>query len=214
MGRYYLGINMLTIHHLRVGRSLFTVWLLEELGIEYNLIEYNRDPETMRAPPELKSVHPLGKSPVIDDDGLVLSESGAIAVYLLEKHDIDKRFSPLRSDLPAWAEYNQWLHYAEGSVFTPLMMKLLSLRAGGTLGLLDTFADPEVELHFSHIANQLGDNEYILGNQLSGADFGIGYMVNMAHMLGLLEPFPSLVAYVERLRARPAFLRAIDRAVE
>ncbi|MEP4147880.1 MAG: glutathione S-transferase family protein [Halioglobus sp.] len=205
---------MLTIHHLRVGRSLFTVWLLEELELEYHLVEYNRDPETMRAPPELKSAHPLGKSPVIDDDGLVLSESGAIAAYLLEKHDPDNRFSPPRSDLDAWAEYNQWLHYAEGSVFTPLMMKLLSLRAGGTAEMLDVFADPEVALHFGHIANKLGDNNYILGDKLSGADFGIGYMVNMAHMLGLLEPFPTLVAYVERLRARPAFQRAVERAVE
>lgn len=205
---------MLTIHHLRVGRSLFTVWLLEELGLQYNLIEYNRDPETMRAPPELKSAHPLGKSPVIDDEGLVLSESGAIASYLLEKHDPQNHFSPPRSDLGAWAEYNQWLHYAEGSVFTPLMMKLLSLRAGGTVELLDAFANPEVELHFGHIASKLGDNNYILGDKLSGADFGMGYMVNMAHMLGLLEPFPSLVAYVERLRARPAFQRAIERAVE
>ena len=139
---------MLTIHHLRIGRSLFTVWLLEELGLEYDLVEYTRDPETMRAPPELKNVHPLGKSPVIDDDGLVLSESGAIATYLLEKHDSQNRFSPPRSDLRAWAEYNQWLHYAEGSVFTPLMMKLLSMRAGGTVEMLDAFADPEVELHF------------------------------------------------------------------
>mgnify|MGYP001818101367 CR=1 FL=1 len=205
---------MLTIHHLRIGRSLFTVWLLEELELEYDLVEYTRDPETMRAPPELKNVHPLGKSPVIDDDGLVLSESGAIATYLLEKHDSQNRFSPPRSDLRAWAGYNQWLHYAEGSVFTPLMMKLLSMRAGGTVELLDAFADPEVELHFSHIANKLGDNDYILGSSLSGADFGIGYMVNMANMLGLLAPYPTLVEYVERIRARPAFQRAVSRAVE
>jgi glutathione S-transferase len=205
---------MLTIHHLRIGRSLFTVWLLEELELEYDLVEYHRDPETMRAPPELQKVHPLGKSPVIVDDTLVLSESGAICAYLLEKHDSDNRLLPPRTNLKAWAEYNQWLHYAEGSVFTPLMMKLLSMRAGGAVELLDTFADPAVELHFSHVANKLGDAEYILGSKLSGADFGIGYMVNMAHMLGLLAPYPTLVAYIERLRARPAFQRAVERAVE
>ena len=92
---------MLKIHHLRIGRSIFTVWLMEELELEYEVIEYLRDAETMLAPPELKSVHPLGKSPVIDDGGLILSESGAITSYLLEKHDKDNKFSPARSDLAA-----------------------------------------------------------------------------------------------------------------
>ena len=205
---------MLTIHHLRIGRSIFCVWLLEELELEYELVEYLRDPETMRAPPELKNIHPLGKSPVIDDDGLVLSESGAITAYLLEKHDKSNRFSPPRSDLKAWAEYTQWLHYPEGSVFSPLLMKLLTIRSGEPQPLLDGFADPEVALHFGHIANKLGDNEFILGDRFSGADFGISYMVNMAQMLGQLEPYPTLAAYIERNRARPAFQRALERGVE
>ena len=204
---------MLTIHHLRIGRSIFTVWLLEELGLEYELVEYHRNPETMRAPPELKAVHPLGKSPVIDDDGLLLSESGAITAYLLRKYDPEGKFTPDPDDLPAWAEYTQWLHYAEGSVFPPLLLKLLSLRSGGN-PLLDGFADPEVKLHFDHIANKLGDRPFILGDRISGADFGITYMVSMAERLGLLASWPTLGAYLERNQSRPAFQRAIERAVE
>jgi glutathione S-transferase len=205
---------MLTIHHLRIGRSIFAVWLLEELELEYELKEYLRDPETMRAPPELKEIYPLGKSPVIDDDGLVLSESGAITTYLLEKHDKAGKFSPPRSDLRAWAEYVQWLHYAEGSVFTPLMMKMMSLRSGEPQPLLDGFSDPEIALHFGHITNKLGDNEFILGDSFSGADFGISYMVGMAQALGQLEPYPTLAAYLQRNQARPAFQRAVERGIE
>jgi glutathione S-transferase len=205
---------MLTIHHLRIGRSIFTVWLLEELELEYELKEYLRDPETMRAPPELKQIHPLGKSPVIDDDGLVLSESGAITAYLLEKHDQAGKFSPPRSDLRAWAEYTQWLHYPEGSVFTPLMMKMLSLRSGEPQPLLDGFGDPEIALHFGHITNKLGDNEFILGDSFSGADFGVSYMVGMAQALGQLEPYPALAAYLQRNQGRPAFQRALERGIE
>ena len=205
---------MLKIHHLRIGRSIFTVWLLEELKLDYELIEYLRHPETMRAPPELKQVHPLGKSPVIDDDGLVLTESGAIVSYLLEKHDRDHRFLPLRTDLAAWARYNQWLHYPEGSVFSPLLIKLLSLRSGEPQPLLNGFADPEVALHFSHISNQLGDHPFILGGNISGADFGITYMVSMLERLGMLGAYDTLKAYLQRNMARPAFLRAVERAVE
>ena len=205
---------MLTIHHLRIGRSIFTVWLLEELELDYELVEYQRHPETMRAPPELKDVHPLGKSPVIDDDGLVLSESGAITAYLLEKHDTDGKFSPPRSDLRAWAEYTQWLHYAEGSVFVPLFLKLLTLRSGEPQPLLDGFSDPELALHLGHIANKLGENPFILGENISGADFGMTYMVSMAERLGQLAPYPSLAAYLQRNQERPAYLRALERAVE
>jgi glutathione S-transferase len=205
---------MLTIHHLRIGRSIFAVWLLEELELEYELKEYLRDPETMRAPPELKEIYPLGKSPVIEDDGLVLSESGAITTYLLEKHDKAGKFSPPRSDLRAWAEYVQWLHYAEGSVFTPLMMKMLSLRSGEPQPLLDGYGEPEIALHFGHITNKLGDNEFILGDSFSGADFGISYMVGMAQALGQLEPYPTLAAYLQRNQARPAFQRAVERGIE
>lgn len=205
---------MLTIHHLRVGRSIFTVWLLEELELDYEVKEYFRNPETNRAPPELKKIHPLGKCPVIDDDGLILSESGAIASYLLEKHDQGHRFSPSPSDLAAWATYTQWLHYPEGSVFLPLLIQLLLLRSGVPAPVFEAFSTAEVTLHLDHISKQLGDNDYILGDTFSAADFGVCYMLSMAESLGLLSGHPSLVDYVQRNKNRPAFKRALERVVE
>lgn len=204
---------MITLHHLRIGRSLFTVWLLEELACDYNLKVYHRDPETMRAQADLKAVHPLGKSPVIEDDDLMLSESGAITSYLLEKFDAEHQFHPSRSDIATWAKYNQWLTYPEGSVFAPLLLKMLTLRSSDH-EVITPFADSEISLHFTHIAAQLGDNNYILGDEFSGADFGIAYVVSMAERLGQLQAYPSLQAYMQRCMARPAFLRAVEKAVE
>jgi len=206
--------TMLTIHHLRIGRSIFTVWLLEELELEYELKEYYRNPETNRAPPELKQIHPLGKSPVIDDDGLVLSESGAIASYLLKKHDPQHKLSPASSDIANWAQYNQWLHYPEGSVFTPLLIQLLLLRSGVEAPLFDAYSGAELTLHLNHITAQLAANDYILGDQFSAADIGVCYMLSMAQSLDLLSNHSSLSDYVQRNKQRPAFLRALERGIE
>lgn len=205
---------MLTIHHLRIGRSIFTVWLLEELGVDYALKEYRRDAATMRAGDDLKVIHPLGKSPVIEDGDLVLSESGAITAYLLEKYDTKMVFSPPRSDLNNWARYTQWLHYSEGSVFAPLLINMLLMREENPSPLLQGFSQAEITLHLDHIAGQLGDSEFILGGEISGADFGISYAVSMAQRLGQLENYPSLNAYIDRNKARAAFQSALDRAVE
>lgn len=205
---------MLKLHHLRIGRSIFTVWLLEEVGVEYELQVYHRDPNTMRAPASLREAHPLGKSPVIEDDELLLSESGAITNYILTRYDPDYRMHPKPEDLSAWATYTQWLAYPEGSVFAPLLMKMLMLRSGQEHVVMGPFADAEIALHFDHIQNQLGQNSYILGDQFSGADFGIAYVISMAERLGLLGAYPSLRAYWQRMQERPAFKAAIERAVE
>lgn len=205
---------MITLHHLRIGRSIFTVWLLEELGADYQLEVYHRDPETMRAPAELKKVHPLGKSPVIDDEGLVLSESGAINSYILEKFDPANKFSPPRSSLAEWATYQQWLAYPEGSVFAPLLLKMLTLRSGIDHPVITPFSDAEIKLHLEHIASQLADKPFILGDRFCGADFGIAYVVSMAERLGLLGGYPTLVDYLQRMTSRDAFKRAIATAVE
>ncbi len=186
---------MITLHHLRIGRSIFTVWLLEEAGADYELEVYHRHPDTMRAPDSLKKIHPLGKSPVIDDDGLILSESGAITDYVLNKYDKAYSMHPNPDDVEARARYTQWLAYPEGSVFAPLLMKMLMLRSGQDHPVLDPFSAAEIKLHFDHISNQLGDQQFILGDSFSGADFGIAYMISMADRLGQLEDYPTLKDY-------------------
>ena len=205
---------MILLHHLRIGRSIFTVWQLEELGIDYDIKVYHRDPKTFLAPPELKAVHPLGKSPVIEDGDLLLSESSAITTYLLEKFDSDNKFSPPRSDVKTWAEYTQWLHYPEGSVFCPLLVSMLLLRSKEPHVTLTPYSERETALHLGHIADQLGDRQFILGDSFSAADFGVTYVVSLAQRLGLLEPYASLGAYLKRNLARPAFTQAIEKAVE
>ena len=205
---------MIRLHHLRIGRSIFTVWQLEELGIPYELIEYRRDPRTFLAPPELKLIHPLGKSPVIDDDGLIVAESSAITTYLLQKFDTGNVFAPPRSNLKEWARFTQWLHYPEGSVFTPLLVKMLLLRSQQEHAALGAYSNREVKLHLDYIANQLGNAPYILGDKFSAADFGVSYVVSLANRLGQLEPWPTLTDYLKRNQARPAWLRALERAIE
>jgi glutathione S-transferase len=205
---------MVTLHHLRIGRSIFTVWLLEELGADYNLKEYLRNPETMRAQDDLKVIHPLGKSPVIEDDGFVLSESGAITSYLIEKFDTEHTLSPSKENLTQWATYTQWLHYSEASVFAPLLINMLLMRDPNPSPVLSGFSQAEIKVHLDHIADKLGDNEFILGDKISGADFGISYAVSMALMTGQLENHPTLKAYIERMTSRPAFIAAKERAVE
>lgn len=205
---------MIKLHHLRIGRSIFTVWQLEELGVKYELEVYSRDPKTMRAPLSLRAIHPLGKSPVIDDDGLNVSESSAITSYLLEKFDTDNRLAPPRSDLASWAKFTQWQHYPEGSVFLPLLIKMLLMRSGQAHGAFEEFSHKEIGLHFDYIAKQLGDSPFILGAHFTAADFGVSYVVSMAQRLGLLETWPTLSAYLARNQARPAYLRALERAIE
>ena len=205
---------MIVLHHLRIGRSLFTVWQLEELGVDYELKVYHRNPDTFRAGDDLKAIHPLGKSPVIEENGMILSESGAITSYLAEIHDPQNRFAPSRDELQAWAKYTQWLHYPEGSVFGPLLIRMLLTRSGQPQAALDEFSRKEVSLHLGHIQNQLGDSEFILGDKFTSADFGISYVVSMAERLGELQGYTGLEAYIQRNRARPAFVRAVERAVE
>lgn len=200
---------MIHIHHLRIGRSVFTVWLLEELGLEYSMTIYERDRQ-MRAPPELKQAHPLGKSPVIEDGDLKLAESGAIAVYLIDTYDTDNRLAPPRDDVAARAVWTQWLHYSEGSAFAPLLIKLL-LRGDTEPSRISAFADGEVSLHLGYLEDFLGDKDFLLGDRLQGPDFGVTYIAHMAERLGLLQPYPRLSSYLKRNTARPAFARAMER---
>lgn len=200
---------MLKLHHLRVGRSIFTVWLLEELGAEYALEFYDRN-EMGRAPPELKNAHPLGKSPVIDDDGFVLAESGAIALYLLEKFDPENTFGP-PSDSKGRAEWMQWLMYTEASAFAPMLIKLLLSRSEDKPPVFDMFSTGEVALQLGYVEARLADRDYVMGDNFSAPDIGLTYIAEMAERLGELAPYPNLSAYLARNKARPAFQRALEK---
>ncbi len=203
---------MITLHHLRVGRSVFTVWLLEELDIEYDLKIYLRDPKTNRSQADLKAVHPLGKSPLIEDGDIMLAESGAIATYLLEHHDPENRLSPSRSDNARWAEYQQWLHYSEGSAFLPLIMNMLLARETDPKPpVTSAFAAGETKLHLDYVRDFLADKTYLLGEDLQAPDIGMGFILTMASKVVGLQNYPTLEAYLGRLTQRPAFARAMER---
>jgi len=202
---------MILVHHLRIGRSIFTVWLLEELGLDYELKIYDRN-EMGRAPPELKEAHPLGKSPVIEIDGFTLSESGAIAAYLSEHYDPDNKIGPANEDKAAHATWLQWLHYSEGSAFAPLLLKMLLMRDEHPASpLLTMFSEGEVALQLGYMQDSLGDNEFILGDRFSAPDIGFSYICGMAERLGVISNYPKLAAYFARTSARPAFQRAQER---
>lgn len=201
---------MLKVHHLRVGRSIFTVWMLEELGATYELEFYDRN-EMGRAPPELKNAHPLGKSPVIDDDGFVLAESGAIALYLLDKFDPENKFGPPTGDPQAYAEWMQWLMYTEASAFAPMLIKLLLSRSEDKPPIFDMFATGEVALQLGYIEHRLTGRDYVMGDTFQAPDIGMTYVAQMAERLGELAPYPNLAAYSARNLARPAFQRAFEK---
>jgi len=201
---------MLKVHHLVVGRSIFTVWLLEELGAQYELEIYHRN-EMGRAPPELKNAHPLGKSPVIDDDGFVLAESGAIALYLLEKFDPDRKLGPPTGDPKARAEWMQWLMYSEASAFAPLLIKLLLSRMEEKPPVFDMFSTGEVTLQLGYIEARLAGRDYVMGDTFQAPDIGMTYIAQMADRLGELGPYPNIQAYLARNTARPAFQRAFEK---
>lgn len=201
---------MLKVHHLVVGRSIFTVWLLEELGASYELEIYHRN-DMGRAPPELKQAHPLGKSPVIDDDGFVLAESGAIALYLLDKFDPQNALGPQSDDPQTRASWMQWLMYTEASAFAPLLIKLLLSRHDEKPPLFDMFASGEVTLQLAYMEARLEGRNYVMGDTFQAPDIGVTYIAQMAERLGELGPYPNLTAYLARNIARPAFQRAFEK---
>lgn len=198
---------MITVYHLNESRSQRILWLLEELAVPYEISRFERD-ATRRAPPELAEVHPLGKAPVIRDGDLLLAESGAIVEYLVERHG-GGRLAP-RPDTDAHAAYLHWLHFAEGTAMLPLLFDLfltIGLIPGGREGPLGGFVSQELGRQLDYVDAELGEKEYLLG-AFTAADVMMGFPLELAHRQGHLSAHPRLEAYVERLRARPAFERA------
>jgi glutathione S-transferase len=200
---------VIKIHHLNNSRSQRILWLLEELGAAYQIAPYQRDAVTNLAPPELKAVHPLGKSPVITDGAITIAESGAAVEYLVERYGAGG-FRPEPASDAYW-RYVEWLHYAEGSAMLPLMMNLYVMRLGEAGAPLHERISSETDNHLSYIAGALGEQPFLMGEALTGADVMVSFVVEVARAFGRLGPYPSLAAYGDRLQARPAYRRAIEK---
>ncbi len=203
---------MIKVHHLNDSRSQRILWLLEELGQEYEIVHYQRDPETRLAPPELKAKHPLGKSPLLEDEGFLVHETGAIVEYLIGKYDSGK-LAPTEKNSVLHVRYLEWMHYAEGSAMLPLLLRMYTARLGDAGAPLQPRIMSEIENHFSYIAQSLKE-DYFLGDHLSGADIMMSFPLEALNTVGGLAPFPNLEAYVKRVQARPAYKRALERGGE
>ena len=200
---------MLKVHHLERSRSARLIWLMEELGLPYELIRYQRNPLTIRAPAELKAVHPLGKAPILDDDGQVIAESSAIIEYVVDRYG-QGRLAPARTD-PEHAAYLEWLHMAESTAMFPIMVTRLGAFTGGLSAGLAGFMGPEVELMLDYISTAVGADGYLLKSGFSAADIQMSYVVGSARGGGMLAARPQLTAYLDRLQARPAYKRMIEK---
>ncbi len=198
---------MLTVHHLNDSRSQRVLWLLEELGTPYEIQPYARNATTRLAPPELTAVHPLGKSPVIEDDGLTVIESGAIVDYIIRRHG-GGRLQPTAGSRE-YEVYNQWLHYAEGSGMLPLMLRLYTGRLGEAAAPLKPRIDSELANHLGYVNRSLEGRDYLLGSELTGADIQMSFVGEAAR--DLRAQYPAMDAWVRRLQARPAYRRALER---
>jgi glutathione S-transferase len=215
---------MIIVHHLNNSRSQRVLWLLEELGLEYEIVRYQRDAKTMLAPPELRAVHPLGKSPVIGDGDIVVAESGAICEYLIDTYG-NGRLAPARGT-PERRRWTYFLHYAEGSLMTPLLMKLVFDRVESSPApffvkpiaraiaqkVKRTYITPQINQHMNYLEAELGKHAWFAGEEFSAADIQMSFPLEAAAARGGLDQaWPKLMAFLDRVHRRPAFQRALER---
>jgi glutathione S-transferase len=213
---------MLTVHHLNNSRSQRVLWLLEELGLQYEIVRYQRGPD-MRAPKELRDIHPLGKSPVITDAGKTIAESGAIVEYLTQAYG-DGRLLP-RPNTPERLRYTYWLHYAEGSAMPPLLLKLLftvmpkrtpallrPLVRKVSSQVLTALVNPQLKQHMAFWEEELSKTTWFAGDEFTAADIQMSFPLEAAEArAGLEQGHPKAVAFLERIHARPAYIRALEK---
>jgi glutathione S-transferase len=214
---------MITVHHLNNSRSQRVLWLLEELGVEYDLRLYQRNAETMLAPPELKAIHPLGKSPVITDGDLTLAESGAIIEYLADRYGNGRLARPFGS--PERVRYVYWLHYAEGSAMPPQLLKLMIDRIAAAnmpffvrpivnkirSRAMDGFIGPQLKLHLDYMESELARRQWFCG-EFSAADVAMSFPLEIAvKRAGLNDSRPNLMGFLRRIHDRPTYQRALER---
>jgi glutathione S-transferase len=215
---------MLTVHHLNNSRSQRVLWLLEELGVPYEIKRYERDAKTMLAPAALKAVHPLGKSPVVTDGALTLAETGAIVEYLVERYG-ESRLVPA-AGTPERLLYRYWLHYAEGSVMPVLLMALIFNRiAAGPMPFFarpiaraivarvrGAFIEPQLKLHLDFMESELSQRAWFAGPDLTAADIQLSFPLEAAAARGGLDASrPRLHAFLQRIHERPAYRRALEK---
>jgi glutathione S-transferase len=217
-------VPKLTVHHLNNSRSQRILWLLEELGVDYELTRYQRDARTMLAPPELRAVHPLGKSPVITDGDVTLAESGAIIEYLVDRYGAG-RFVPAAGTRER-LRYSYWLHYAEGSAMPPLVLKLIFTQIPRAPmpalvrpivrriadGVRAQFVEPQIKLHLDYLEGELAKTAWFAGDAFTAADIQMSFPLEAAASRGGLDATrPKLFAFLERIHARPAYQKALAR---
>jgi glutathione S-transferase len=222
------GIRMslaptIVLHHLNNSRSQRVLWLLEELGVEYEVRRYERDKTTMLAPPELRAVHPLGKAPIVTDGDLTLVESGAILEYLVSRYG-EGRFIPA-AGTPERLRYTFWLHYAEGSVMPPLLLAFVALRIeaapmpffvrpvakGIVAKLREGFIAPQLKTHLGYIENEIGKTPWFAGQELTAADIQMSFPLEAARSRAGITPEkePHIHDWLKRIHARPAYKQAL-----
>ena len=215
---------MVVVHHLNNSRSQRVLWMLEELGVPYEIRRYQRDPKTMLAPPALQQVHPLGKSPVITDGALTLAESGAILEYLVDRYG-HGRFAPPPGS-PERVRYSYWMHYAEGSLMPPLLLKLVFDQVGKARmpfifkpvarGIGDkvrsSFVLPQIQRHLDYLEGELQAGGWFAGSDFSAADVQMSFPLEAAQARGGLDARrPKLMEFLGRIHARPAYQRAVEK---
>jgi glutathione S-transferase len=215
---------MIIVHHLNNSRSQRVLWTLEELGLEYEVKRYQRDPQTLLAPPELRAVHPLGKAPVIVDGGITLAESGAILEYLVERYG-EGRLRPA-AGTPERLRYTYWMHYAEGSAMPPLLLKLVFDRIesgpmpffvrpvarGIAQRVKAAFVQPQIDRQLDYMESELGKHPWFAGEGFTAADIQMSFPIKAAAARGGLdERRPRLMDFLERIQSRSAFRRASAR---
>lgn len=213
---------MLTVHHLNNSRSQRVLWMLEELGVPYEIQRYERDRKTMLAPPELRKVHPLGKSPVVTDGDATLAESGAILEYLVDRYG-EGRYSPAPGT-PEHLRYRYWMHYAEGSLMPPLLLKLVfdkvekaplivrPVAKAISATVKRTFITPNLTQHLNFLEGELKASPWFAGDRFSAADVQMSFPVEAAAArAGLDTSRPRLMEWLKRVHGRPAYQRAIDK---
>ncbi|MEH2424740.1 MAG: glutathione S-transferase [Nostoc sp.] len=215
---------MITVHHLNNSRSQRVLWLLEELGVEYEVKRYDRDPKTMLAPASLREVHPLGKSPVITDGALTLAESGAIIEYLVERYG-NRRLIPAPGT-PERLRYTYWLHYAEGSAMPPLVLKLIfdqiekgpipffarPIARAIVSRVKNSFIEPQIAQHLDYQEAEIKKSTWFAGNEFTAADIQMSFPLEAAAArAGLNASRPKLMAFLDRIHTRPAYQRALER---